>query len=93
MTDHADIKARLEAHKAHVAELGWSRDVPAETWARDVHILLAALDERDKAITLLLANLEDLLGIDEPNHPVLLTPEGTKSIAESAKPLYEFREA
>lgn len=30
MTDH-DIKARLEAHKAHVAELGWSRDVPATT--------------------------------------------------------------
>lgn len=55
MTDLADIKARLEAHKAHVAELGWSRDVPAETWARDVQTLLddnealrAALEEARK---------------------------------------------
>lgn len=50
MTDLADIKARLEARKAHVAA--------AETWARDVHILLDALDERDKTIT----TLEQQLG-------------------------------
>lgn len=37
MTDLADIKARLEAHKAHVAELGWSRDVPAEACKSGVY--------------------------------------------------------